>query len=160
MWGGMSRILDAHAQSLRHGFWMPKLRVVALRVFDWIAGLERGVERFCEVGSSGFWPKMNGLCVLVSASGERFVPLRWRDFGCWLPRVSAQPEASRPVVKAHHVPHTCSIDLGPLKLPFDWLRHPPGGAFFVCVLPALRLVESWICEAGSSGGPRATFCHN
>ncbi len=101
MWGSRSRILDAQG----HKYWMPKLRVVALRIFDGIAGFERGVERFCEVGSSGFWAEMNGLCVWVSASGKRFVPLRCRYFGYRLPRVSAQLEASRAVVKPHHVPH-------------------------------------------------------
>ena len=36
------------------GYWMPKLRVVESRIFDGIAEFERGVERFCKVGSSGF----------------------------------------------------------------------------------------------------------
>ncbi len=44
--------------------------------------------------------------------------------------------------------------------PIHAVRHPPGGAFFVCALPALRLVGAWFCEVGSSEGSRATFCHN
>ncbi len=76
-----------------YGFWMPKLRVVGSRICRAERGFGRsierfggfwfgrGVERFCEAGSSGFRPEMNGLFVWVSASGERFVPLRCRDLG-------------------------------------------------------------------------------
>ncbi len=46
---------------------MPKLRVVESRIFDGIAGFERGLERLCKVGSNGFW-----------IEDERLVTLDWR----------------------------------------------------------------------------------
>ncbi len=50
MLGRASRICNV----LRHGFWVPKLRVVEAWICKGIGEFERGVERFCEVGSSGF----------------------------------------------------------------------------------------------------------
>ncbi len=45
-----SGILDG----VGHGYWMPKLRVVEARIFDGIAGFQRGVERFLRVGWTRF----------------------------------------------------------------------------------------------------------
>jgi len=75
MVGGRSQILDGGVGSLPYGFWMPKLRVVESRILDRIARFERGVERFCRVGSGGLGLESNGLCVWISASDEGFVPL-------------------------------------------------------------------------------------
>ena len=55
-----------------HGYWMRKVRVVEARIFDGIAGFERGVERFCKVGSSGFWLGGGRFCRSVR------VVLGWR----------------------------------------------------------------------------------
>ncbi len=39
--------------AIGHGYWMPMVRVVELRIFDGIAGFERGVERFFGFGLGG-----------------------------------------------------------------------------------------------------------
>ncbi len=55
MLGGRSQIWDGGFGSLRHGYWMPKLRVVEARICKGSGGFGRGDQGFVPPGCGGFW---------------------------------------------------------------------------------------------------------
>ncbi len=110
--GGASRI----CRCLRHGFWMPKLRVVELRICGVGGGFGRGDQGFVLPGCSDFWDSVG---VLTSGQWPEMIrrvssrvlicTLAIMGRGSILPNAEQMPQGAGPDFGGRQVPTSFSV---------------------------------------------------